>query len=232
MSEKAIKPEATSVYSRIVSYAEEGYARFTEALNPTLSPDSIIGVRVPTLRKIVRTLTEYEREELLSTLPHGYLEEYLLHIFIINGIKDIGAASAAVDRLLPYLESWCETDCLLPRAYKKGCPELLRDIYRWLKSSSEFTVRYAIVLLMKLYLSESFDSSYPEAILSADLSSYYVGMAAAWYFATALFTNYAEVIGYIENRRLPEDIHRKAIRKALESYRISPETKAYLKSLI
>ena len=55
-------------------------------------------------------------------------------------------------------------------------------------------------------------------------------MMAAWYFATALAKQYDAAKAYIETRRLDPWIHRKAIQKAVESYRVSEEHKAYLKS--
>ena len=56
-------------------------------------------------------------------------------------------------------------------------------------------------------------------------------MMAAWYFATALAKQYDAVLPYLENHRLDQWTHQKAIQKAVESYRIRPEQKEYLKNL-
>ena len=53
----------------------------------------------------------------------------------------------------------------------------------------------------------------------------------AWYFATALAKQYEAVIPFIEQRRLDPWTHNKTIQKSIESYRITPEQKAYLRSL-
>jgi len=60
---------------------------------------------------------------------------------------------------------------------------------------------------------------------------YYVRMAVAWYFATALTWQYEAALPYIENHRLSPWIHQKTIQKAVESYRIMPEQKAYLRTI-
>ncbi len=67
----------------------------------------------------------------------------------------------------------------------------------------------------------------------ADLRSdeYYVNMMTAWYFATALAKQYEVILPFIENKRLDDRTHNKAIRKSVESYRIPPERKEYLKGL-
>ena len=56
-------------------------------------------------------------------------------------------------------------------------------------------------------------------------------MMIAWYFATALAKKYVVTISYIENKKLDVWCHNKTIQKAIESYRITPEQKEYLKSL-
>ena len=61
--------------------------------------------------------------------------------------------------------------------------------------------------------------------------NYYIKMMVAWYFATALAKRYDESIVFIEERRLDYWTHKKAIQKALESYRVSDEHKEYLKTL-
>ena len=47
----------------------------------------------------------------------------------------------------------------------------------------------------------------------------------------ARFEIFAKALPYIEGRRLDAWTHNKAIQKARESYRISPEQKAYLNTL-
>ena len=60
---------------------------------------------------------------------------------------------------------------------------------------------------------------------------YYVNMMRAWYFATALAKHYDAVLPYLMRNRLDVWTHNKTIQKAVESYRIPPETKAVLRSL-
>ncbi len=60
---------------------------------------------------------------------------------------------------------------------------------------------------------------------------YYVKMMVAWFFATALAKQWDATIPYIEQRRLAPWTHNKTIQKAIESYRITPEQKEYLRTL-
>ena len=56
-------------------------------------------------------------------------------------------------------------------------------------------------------------------------------MMQAWYFATALAKQYEAVLGFIESRSLDAWTHNKTIQKAIESFRISDEQKAFLRTL-
>ena len=60
---------------------------------------------------------------------------------------------------------------------------------------------------------------------------YYVNMMIAWYFATALAKQYETILPYIEKQKLDVWTHNKTIQKACESYRITSEQKAYLRTL-
>ena len=72
---------------------------------------------------------------------------------------------------------------------------------------------------------------YTDMVSEIRSEEYYINMVIAWYFATALAKQYDAVLPYIEQGRLSVWTHNKTIQKAIESYRITPEQKAYLKTL-
>ena len=92
-------------------------------------------------------------------------------------------------------------------------------------------MRYGMGVLMNLYLDEDFQPEYLEWVTAIKSEEYYVNMMIAWYLATALAKQWDLTIPYLEEKRLPEWVHKKTIQKAIESYRITPEQKAYLRSL-
>jgi len=109
--------------------------------------------------------------------------------------------------------------------------KLFEYIKKWIKSDETYTVRYAIKLLMSLYLDDDFEESHMNLVSSACSGEYYVNMMVAWYFATAFFKQQKNALCYIEQKKLPEWVHNKSIQKARESKRISDEMKKYLNSL-
>ena len=86
-------------------------------------------------------------------------------------------------------------------------------------------------MLMEHFLDEDFNPVYPKMVAKLRSEEYYVNMMIAWYFATALAKQYEAVLPFIEEKELAPWTHNKAIQKAVESYRITPEQKEYLKNL-
>lgn len=58
-----------------------------------------------------------------------------------------------------------------------------------------------------------------------------MNMMQAWYFATALAKQYDSTVPFVEEHRLSPWVHNKTIQKAVESFRITAEQKAHLKTL-
>ena len=211
---------------------DEKYRVFQVKLFPTVDPETVIGVRTPDLRSYAKKLLKEEGiSAFLSDLPHRYFDENQLHAFILSELKDYGKCMEEVNRFLPYVDNWATCDQMSPKVFKKNRPQLLEQIRIWLKSDRTYTIRFAIGMLMEHYLDDAFDISYPEVVAVIRSDEYYVNMIIAWYFATALAKQYDEILPFIENRRLDVWTHNKAIQKAIESYRITPEQKEYLKRL-
>ena len=208
------------------------YRDFNSKLIPTVDKESMIGIRTPDLRKYAKQLGKSsEVKEFLQTLPHKYFDENQLHAFIISEIKDFKNCIDEINRFLPYIDNWATCDQLSPKVFKKYHNELFEYIKDWLKSDKVYTLRFGIGMLMEHFLDEDFDILYPETVSKIRSGEYYINMMIAWYFATALAKQYESVIPFIENNSLDIWTHNKAIQKAIESYRITDEQKAYLREL-
>ena len=208
------------------------YREFQAKLIPSASPDAVIGVRTPALRKYASQLVKREDiQEFLDDLPHAYFDENQLHAFVLSAMKDYEKCLEEVIRFLPYVDNWATCDQMSPKVFKKHRQELLTHIKEWIASDETYTIRFGVGMLMEHFLDEDFDPAYPELVAKLRSEEYYVNMMIAWYFATALAKQYDTVLPYIEQKRLDTWTHKKAIQKSVESYRITPEQKEYLKSL-
>jgi 3-methyladenine DNA glycosylase AlkD len=208
------------------------YAEFQRKLQPTLNPQSIIGVRTPILRKLAKQIHNNDHcNDFLTELPHTYFEENQLHCFIISEITDFNSCIHELEAFLPYIDNWATCDQTSPKIFKKHKDELLPYIYKWLQSEHTYTVRFAIGMLMQHFLDNDFKPQYIEKVTSITSKEYYINMEIAWYMATALAKQWKATIPYLENNKMDKWVYNRTIQKARESYRITDEQKEYLKAL-
>ena len=222
----------TEIQEKLISLAEPAYRDFMAPLLPNVPREKILGVRTPALRSLAKQLYRAgEYDAFLAALPHAYYEEDNLHAFLIEQIRDIDRCLLETERFLPYIDNWATCDCLRPPVFKKHREVLLARIPGWLSSGKTYTVRYGIGMLMAHFLDERFDPVFLVWVGELRSGEYYVNMMIAWYFATALAKQYEAALPWLEEKRLERWSHNKAIQKAVESYRILPEQKSYLKTL-
>ena len=208
------------------------YKKLQERIINTVPEDSVIGVRTPELRRLAKEFSKRDDiGEFLSDLPHEFFDEDQLHAFIISGMKDYDRCMEELERFLPYVNNWATCDQMSPKVFKKHKKDLLEQVKEWIGSDRTYVIRFGIVMLMEHFLDEDFDVKYPKAVAKIRSDEYYVNMVIAWYFATALAKQYDAAIPFIEKRSLDTWTHNKTIQKAVESFRITPEQKEYLKSL-
>lgn len=222
----------TEIEKRLFELQDEKYRDFQVKLIPTVDPAAVIGVRTPELRKLAKELLKRDdTDAFLDVLPHDYFDENQLHAFMLSGMKDYGRCMAGVCEFLPFIDNWATCDQLSPKVFSKNKDDLLVHIKEWLQSEETYTIRFAVGMLMEHFLGDEYEAVYPEMVAAIRSDEYYVNMMRAWYFATALAKQYDSAIGFIENKKLDKWTHNKAIQKSVESYRITPEQKAYLRSL-
>ena len=220
------------LYDKLIEVRDPEYRDFQTKLVPNIPAETILGVRTPDMRRIAKEVfASGKAEEFLKDLPHRYYEENLIHFFVLAMIKDFDECVKGVEAFLPYVDCWPVSDQATPKAFTKNHERLLPYIRKWVASDHVYTARFGIRMLMNEFLGEDFREEFPELVASKKGDDYYLKMMIAWYFATALAKRYDETVKYFEERRLEEWVHRKAIQKALESFRVTEEHKEYLKSL-
>ena len=221
-----------SIYERLLSFGDNEYKEFQSKLVPNIDKDTIIGVRTPDMRNIAKEVfNTLESKEFLEELPHKYYEENLVHIFLISMIKDFDECIKELERFMPYIDCWPVCDQSSPKVFKKNHDKILPYIKKWISSKHIYTSRFGMRILMNEFLDDDFKKEYLDLVANVKGEDYYLKMMVAWYFATALAKQYDATIEIFEKHKLDSWVHKKAIQKAIESYRVSDEHKDYLKTL-
>ncbi len=221
-----------TIRETLEQYRDDSSRDFSAKIVPNVDKSKILGIKVPFLRKLAKEIFKNNQyESFLNELPHKYFEENLLHGFIIQQIKNYDLALIETKRFLPYVDNWAVSDTFAPKVFKKNLDKLISEIKIWLKSNDTYIIRFGTTCLMDFYLDDAFKEEYLNLLIPINSDEYYINMAIAWYYATALAKQYEPTIKIIENKLLSRWIHNKTIQKANESYRVTDEHKQYLKSL-
>ncbi len=221
-----------NIKKELFKLSDEKYLEFNSSLIPTVNKDKMLGVRTPLLRSLAKEIIKTgEDGDFLEELPHKYYEENNLHAFILSEEKDFDRAIYLTEKFLPYIDNWATCDSFLPKAFKKNKGRLYPYIEKWLDSEKTYTVRFAILLLMKLYSGEDYDKKYSDRVAAVKSDEYYINMMVSWYFAELLSKHPDEALEYLTDGALSYFVHNKAISKACESRRVNNEIKEYIKTL-
>ena len=185
--------------------------------------------------------------EHLSSVRLCY-EETLVWGFLINLERcSLAARFAMLESYVPVLDNWavCDTFCANAKWMSRADKEQLWDfLQRWLGSTREFEVRFAVVSAMTCFLCDDWIDRVFEAVdrvdfnrIKSDYTSvkgkaqaaqqgvvqgaepYYVRMGVAWLLATALAKFPEHTREYVRRSSLPDDVIWLYVRKARESFR-------------
>lgn len=233
MSESNI-PSTDYIVGRLSELRDEGYRDFHARLLPTVDPARIIGVRTPDLRRLAREVARDDElsSRFLSQLPHRYYEEDNLHgALLCLRIKDIDRLLAELDRFLPHVDNWATCDLLSPKLFARHPDTAERKIMEWLDSDHTYTVRFGVVSLLGFYLDDRFRPEHIDRLCALKAGEYYIDMAVAWYFSFALVKQWDAALPVVESGVLDKRVHNMTIQKAIDSFRITPERKDYLRAL-
>lgn len=234
------------ILEEILANRDEKYKAFNQKLLPSISQDTILGLRSPIAHSIGKKYANTkEGNDFLNSLPHNYYEENLVHAFILSNKKcSYEEKKEHIIKFLPYINNWgiCDGFSSALKSFFKSPRQSYDFVLSLTKSPHPFTVRFGLVCLINYYICEEYidtilslcvELSKRDAILPIAYASdeYYIDMAIAWLMSFCLIKEYDKSIFVIKNSLLSKRIHNKSIQKSLESYQISQEKKNYLRSL-
>ena len=164
---------------RLLENQDLKYRDFHASLLPNIDKKSIIGVRVPVMRKIAKEFADSaakcapgaapsELARFLDKLPHKYFEENQVHLFVVERIKDSEECLRRIEQFLPYIDNWAVCDGKSPKALLKDESQFLACIEKWLKSRKPYTVRFGVNMLMNFFLDARFDKRFLKWVAAID----------------------------------------------------------------
>lgn len=202
------------------------YRDFHSKLCPTLDKNSLIGVRIPVLRKIAKEVFKSDAENLCE-----FYEEKMVKGFTI-GMKKCSVQEHIQDlkQFIPLIDNWAVCDCCCSsfKFTEKYRDEMFDFIVSYF-GKSEYEARFAIIMLMDYYFTDDYIDKSLELITSVNSDLYYVNMAAAWALSVAFVKYESKVMDILNSNVLTKEIHNRTIQKICESKRVDSDKKASLK---
>lgn len=222
------------IAARLHELADEKYRAFHSGLCP--GTDNILGVRTPVLRQYAKELLkQYGGQALLCAVGTDWYEEILLRGMIIGLDKTVPweVTWARTQDFVPLIDNWavCDVFCAGLKAVKKHRAQVLEQIQLYLTAPEEFSVRFALVILLDYYIEDDTLEAVFDAVRRVEHTGYYVKMAAAWLISVCLVKQYERTVKFLQSTPLDEWTRRKAIQKARESLRLPAERKEFLQGM-
>lgn len=206
---------------------DEKYRDFQIKLTPTVDENTVIGVRIPELRKLAKKLEN-------SDFGWDYYEEKMLHGFYIGTKKmPYETRIALLEEFIPMIDNWavCDSACSSMKFINKNREKFFEFLKRYMYSKDEYSLRFVCVILMSYYI----DDEYIDFVLDyySNLKSdyYYVKMAVAWGLSVAFVKYQERVLPILESKKLSCDVQNMTISKIRDSFRVDSNLKTYIKTL-
>ena len=218
----------------LLNLQDKKYKEFHSSLCP--GTDNIIGVRIPILRNYAKKLSKQENiKEYIFFNKTKYYEEVMLQGMLIGLTKnsDIKEILIMLENFIPKIDNWavCDICCAGLKIVNKNKEIFWNFIQKYLKSTKEFELRFATVMMLDFFIDEKYIDNVLSILNNIKHDGYYVKMAVAWTVSVVFVKFQKKTLKYLKNNNLDDWTYNKALQKIIESFRVSKEMKEKIKRM-
>ena len=211
---------------------DEKYREFHSSLCPNVN--DILGVRIPKLREIAKTIAKDNPIEFLEKYVCEFYEEKMIYGLVIGYMKsDLETRIKYLNKFVPMIDNWavCDCACSTYKFTQKNMEEMFEYIKKYVFSNKEFEVRFACIMLMDYFLIDEYIDEVFQIFNNIKLDKYYVEMAIAWAISEAFIKNEKKTREFLANNTLSVNTFNKALQKIIESNRVDDKTKDEMRKM-
>lgn len=215
----------------LYSLQDKKYLDFHSKL---VSNTNIIGIRVPILKQIAKSLANNDYNSFINNNKHSTYEETMLHGLVIGYLKcPFKDVLEYLNVFIPFNDNWAVNDtvCANLKIFKKNQEDGFKYINKLIKSKNDWTIRFGLVLLLDHYINDKYIDKIFNIINSIKSEEYYVKMANAWLLSICYIKYHKKTYNFLLNNNLDSFTFNKAISKICDSYRVDKSVKEQLKQL-
>lgn len=211
---------------QLYALQDVNYQAFSSKLLPGV--EHIIGVRLPELRKLAKTIAYTQPQKYLIKQSHDSFEEVMLHGMIIGYANmSMDKRLEAIRNFVPMIHNWsvCDSFCCGLKFTKKHQEEVWSFLQPYFVMDDPYAVRFAVVMLLNHYMDEVYIMRVLNKLTEVHHSNYYVQMAVAWALSIAYIKYPEQTRPILDVSQIDTNILQKALQKIIESNRVSKEEK-------
>ncbi len=223
------------INTRLHELADTGdYKEFNKKIVATNY--DVLGVRSPDMRALAREIAKSpDVETYLRNAEFTAYEHVTLYGIVLGYVKKMPLERILgyLDVLIPKFDCWAHVDVTISslKIFDKHRDEVLEYFLPLKTDPGEFTKRTFVIVLMCYLMDDDHIDAALQHLIKTPQGQYYVDMAIAWALSVALVKHYGRTVGLLERPVFSRWVHNKAIQKARESFRVSPEQKEHLNGL-
>ncbi len=186
----------------------------------------IVGIKTPLIEKFAKAIAKLNVD--IKELPLDNHEEIMLAGMVIGFKKEEPKKKIEeLEYLIPYIDNWATCDMIVPRL--KGLEREQAYFEGLLQSKEPFAIRVGVVWLMKYALKNDLKNVVVK-LRDVTNTNYYVQLALSWCYAEGLLYDFDFMLDFIQT--VPRTVVRnRALQKACESLRITPEQKVKIRKV-
>ncbi|MQN00906.1 MAG: DNA alkylation repair protein [Lachnospiraceae bacterium] len=224
--------DRTQIREELIRHSDEKYKKFSAGLLPGVN--SILGVRLPELRKIAKRLAGEGWRENLQQLSDDTFEEIMLQGMVIGYAKcPADERLQIIKEFVPKIDNWsvCDSFCTGLKFVRSEQELVFNFLKPYIESEKEFEQRFAAVILLDYFIDETWLSLTVNALMQINAKAYYAKMAVAWAMAECYLHFPEQIMPILKNNNLDTEVQQKTLQKIIESRTISSETREEIRAM-
>ena len=222
----------STLVEHIKTLADEPYLKMQNKIVP--GAKNILGVRVPKMRALAKQIAKGDWRAYFSAACDNSFEEIMLQGLVIGYAKmELAEALSRLTVFVPKIDNWgvCDICCSSLKFTAKNREQVFAFLQGYLKSESEFELRFAVVMLMSFFLTDEYIDEALKICNEIHHDGYYVEMAVAWALSVCFVKYPDKTMCYLKSNDLDDWTYNKALQKMIESFRVDDSTKAVIRGM-
>ena len=219
-----------NILNALKENAKPEKAEWTRKILTTKMP--LLSVQMADLKKIIKEIKKEDYIDYLESETFKYYENTIIYAKILSKLESFDDFKKYLLKLLPYVDNWSTCDAIEVNFDKSEFENIFNLSKKLIKDAHEFTRRIGVRLLFKMLNYQEYTAKALAIVKELENEKeYYVNMCIGWFLCEAFIKQRDYAILFIKEFE-NETAVRKTISKCRDSFRVSNEDKAFLKTLL